>query len=71
MFSMVSKSNPTVSFQNIVSFVTGAAKLLVPGRVTATTSIPQGATTNPIDNEHLLGQPDVQQVNTYVRYPVE
>lgn len=43
--------------------VTGSSKLLVPGRVTSATSIPQGAMSMPIQAEKLRGQPDVMQVS--------
>lgn len=42
--------------------VTGSSKLLVPGRVTSATKIPQGAMSMPIKAEKLRGQPDVMQV---------
>ncbi|KAJ8943376.1 hypothetical protein NQ318_002609 [Aromia moschata] len=47
----------------ISSYVTGSSKLLVPGRVTATTSIPQGSMSTAIEPTLLLGQPDVQQIS--------
>lgn len=42
--------------------LTGSTKLLVPGRATAATSIPQGAITSPIEPELLRGHSDVVQV---------
>lgn len=46
----------------ISSYVTGSSKLLVPGRVTAASGIPQGALSGAIEPGLLLGQPDIQQV---------
>ncbi|KAI4464953.1 hypothetical protein MML48_3g00007039 [Holotrichia oblita] len=50
----------------ITGDVTGSSKLLVPGRVTATTSIPQGAMSMPIKADKLRGQPDVMQISVGV-----
>lgn len=49
-----------------VDDVNGSSKLLVPGRVTSVTSIPQGAMSMPIKAEKLRGQPDVMQVRYFV-----
>lgn len=46
----------------LLSHVTGSSDLLVPGRVSASTSIPQGAMSVAIEPNHLRGQPDVVQV---------
>ncbi|GJQ67583.1 hypothetical protein Trydic_g8389 [Trypoxylus dichotomus] len=46
--------------------ITGSSKLLVPGRVTSATSIPQGAMSMPIKAENLRGQPDVMQISVGV-----
>nr|XP_022908456.1 zinc finger and SCAN domain-containing protein 20 [Onthophagus taurus] len=43
-----------------------SSKLLVPGRVTATGNIPQGAMSMPIVAEKLKGQPDVVQISVGV-----
>lgn len=51
-----------VSNGQLISHVTGSSKLLVPGRVTAATSIPQGAMSVAIEPNHLRGQPDIVQV---------
>lgn len=48
---------------NVSCYVTGSSELLVPGRVTASSGIPQGSVTEPLDPETLVGQPDVQQVS--------
>ncbi|KAG5862351.1 hypothetical protein JTB14_014398 [Gonioctena quinquepunctata] len=53
----------SVASGNISSFVTGSSELLVPGRVTAVSSIPQGSMTVPIEPAMLLGEPDVQQIS--------
>ncbi|XP_063913847.1 zinc finger protein 64 isoform X1 [Zophobas morio] len=47
----------------ITSFVTGSSKLLVPGKVTAFSSIPQGTISAPIEAGELVGQPDVVQIS--------
>jgi hypothetical protein len=57
------KSHNFSSPEVITSFVTGSSKLLVPGKVTAFTTIPQGAVSAPIEAAQLLGQPDVVQVS--------
>lgn len=47
------------------------AKLLVPGKVTAGTTIPQGAMTVQIDPRKLIGKIDIKQVGDMVlSYPV-
>jgi hypothetical protein len=61
------KSHNFSSPEVITSFVTGSSKLLVPGKVTAFTTIPQGAVSAPIEAAQLLGQPDVVQVS-YIHY---
>ncbi|CAH1108842.1 unnamed protein product [Psylliodes chrysocephalus] len=48
---------------NVSCYVTGSSELLVPGRVTASSGIPQGSVTEPLDPETLVGQPDVQQIS--------
>ncbi|XP_031343105.1 zinc finger protein 761 [Photinus pyralis] len=45
-----------------VSDLNGSSKLLVPGRATAATNIPQGATSAPIQPQFLIGNPDVVQI---------
>lgn len=50
------------SNEQLMSHVTGSSKLLVPGRVTAATSIPQGAMSIPIEPSLLRGQLDIVQV---------
>ncbi|XP_044267570.1 zinc finger protein 560 [Tribolium madens] len=47
----------------ITSFVTGSSKLLVPGKVTASGAIPQGAVSAPIEAAQLVGQSDVVQIS--------
>lgn len=57
-----SKSTGCSSSSVLSSFVTGASHLLVPGRVTAVRTIPQGTLSAVIEPESLVDQPDVQQV---------
>lgn len=45
------------------SFVTGSNELMVPGRVTSSCAIPQGAISEVIEAKSLRGQPDVSQVS--------
>ncbi|KAF2892616.1 hypothetical protein ILUMI_13556 [Ignelater luminosus] len=66
MFSMVPYNlNLRSDATNHVTIgdVTGSTKLLVPGRATAATSIPQGAITSPIEPELLRGRSDVVQTH--------
>ncbi|RZC38108.1 zinc finger protein 560 [Asbolus verrucosus] len=49
--------------ESITSFVTGSSKLLVPGKVTAFSTIPQGAVSAAIEPAQLLGQPDIVQIS--------
>lgn len=42
------------------------AKLLVPGKVTAGTTIPQGAMTVQIEPRKLIGKIDIKQVSDYI-----
>lgn len=46
----------------ISSFVSGSSKLLVPGKVTASSNISQGAVSAPIEALLLLGPTEVVQV---------
>lgn len=67
---LYSKSNGGGSSSSVLnSFVTGAAHLLVPGRVTAVGNIPQGTLSSAIDPDSLVGQPDVQQVGGIIILP--
>lgn len=43
----------------------GSLELLVPGRVTSSTFIPQGAMSMPIEPSSLLGSPPVVQVSFF------
>lgn len=47
-----------------ISDLTGSSDLLVPGRVTTTTIIPQGAMSMPIEASTLKGTPDIVQVSS-------
>lgn len=51
-----------VNSELVTSVVTGASKLLVPGKVTASTNISQGAVSDPIEPQELEGLPDIMQV---------
>ncbi|XP_023310486.1 zinc finger protein 226 [Anoplophora glabripennis] len=57
------RSNCSATSGIISTYVTGSSKLLVPGRVTAATGIPQGALSDAIEPALLLGQPDIQQIS--------
>lgn len=54
-----------VSSEQLLRYVTGSSKLLVPGRVSAANSIPQGAMSIPIAPSQLRGQPDIVQVCSF------
>lgn len=54
--------------EQVLSFATGSSKLLVPGRVTASSSIPQGAVSLPVNPDALRGHSDVVQVGAYVLF---
>lgn len=43
-------------------FLTGSNELMVPGRVTTRCSIPQGAISEVIEPQSLIGQTDISQV---------
>ncbi|CAG9853690.1 unnamed protein product [Phyllotreta striolata] len=51
---------------NVSCYLDGSSELLVPGRVTASTVVPQGAVTELLDPESLVGQPDVQQISVKI-----
>ncbi|KAJ8913500.1 hypothetical protein NQ315_017050 [Exocentrus adspersus] len=69
MFSMAicqnlnSRSSCVSTSTTISGYVTGSSELLVPGRVTATGGIPQGAVSGAVEPALLLGQPDIQQIS--------
>ncbi|KAK4879169.1 hypothetical protein RN001_007315 [Aquatica leii] len=65
MFSMIPYNchNKYEVFNNVtIGDLTGSAKLLVPGRATAATNIPQGAVTSPIEPRLLTGNSDIVQI---------
>ncbi|XP_025837231.1 zinc finger protein 195 isoform X1 [Agrilus planipennis] len=69
MFSVDSYSSCVKSiFQPTatVEDVTGTSALLVPGRVTASTYIPQGAMSLPIKPENIKGSPDIVQISVEI-----
>ncbi|CAG9827270.1 unnamed protein product [Diabrotica balteata] len=63
---MISSGFYSVSSANVSCYVTGSSELLVPGRVTAMSNIPQGSVTQSIDPTSLVGQPDVQQISVRI-----
>ncbi|XP_072402865.1 uncharacterized protein Prdm13 isoform X1 [Diabrotica undecimpunctata] len=63
---MISSGFYSVSSANVSCYVTGSSELLVPGRVTAVSNIPQGSVTQSIDPTALVGQPDVQQISVRI-----
>lgn len=67
MFPAIFTSKHSGSSSSVLaSYVTGAAQLLVPGRVTAVENIPQDTISPVIEAEGLVGQPDVQQVGEII-----